>query len=143
MIIREIEWGSSEYGYAVALRNELLSIPIGGTVFNRDLRTEKEMVHVAAFSDDGHIVGTLMLRPESETQFHVNQVAVSPALRGNGIGHKLMEFAENLAIAKGVKRLVLDSRQNALHFYQTCGFVIAGEDFGRPTLRLTPMGKNL
>lgn len=141
MVIRELPWGSMDYAAAVALRNELLCLPVGATVFERDLREEKGSFHIAAFDDAGGMIGTLTLRPESETQFHVNQVATVPALRGNGIGHKLMAYAEEFARAKGARVLALDARMYTLPFYQSCGYAVCGEEFGRPDLRLVPMEK--
>ncbi|MEA4824509.1 MAG: GNAT family N-acetyltransferase [Clostridiaceae bacterium] len=141
MVIRELLWGSMDYAAAIAMRNELLCLPVGATVFERDLREEKDFFHIAAFDDTGNMIGTLMLRPESETQFHVNQVATLPALRGTGIGHALMTYAEDFARAKGVRILVLDARMYALHFYQSCGYTVYDEEFGRPELRLVPMRK--
>ena len=141
MEVRLIPWGRTEYQKMIILRNELLCMPVGGTVFGADLRAEKNYYSLLAYDDSGEAVGTLLLMPESETQVHVRQVATLPRVRGQGYGHALMAYAENLAREKGFKRMVLDARQNAKHFYEACGFTACGEDFGRPDLMLTPMEK--
>lgn len=143
MIIREIAWGSPDYAAAVFLRNDLLCLPVGASIFSSDLRQEKDSFHFAAFDAEGRMTGTLILAPDSDTQFHVRQVAVLPAMRGQGTGHALMAHAEAFARARGVRTLRLDARTNARRFYLACGFTVCGEPFGRVDLRLTPMQKQL
>ena len=143
MEVRQIPWGGMEYAKMIALRNELLCLPVGGCVFGADLRAEKDYYSFLAYDDAGEAVGTLLLMPESETQVHVRQVATLPRVRGQGYGHALMAAAEAFAREKGFVRMVLDSRQGAKHFYAACGFADCGEDFGRPDLRLTPMEKRI
>ncbi len=140
MEVRQIPWGGEEYEKMLELRSELLTPP-GWPRGRIDPTPEKDFYFFMAYDDAGEAVGTLMLMPESETQVHVRQVATRPRVRGQGYGHALMAAAEAFAREKGFKRMVLDSRQGARHFYSVCGFTVCGEDFGRPDLRLTPMDK--
>lgn len=144
MTIRQIEWGSSDYGRALVLRNDILSAPLGSTVFKRDLREEEAYLHYAAIADDGEVVGTLMLRPESDEQVHMQQVATSEKIRGTGIGRELVAFAHEDARKRGYKRIELDSREGAMRFYAHMGYKVCGETrWPRPDLPLTPMCREL
>ena len=140
MTIRQIEWGSSDYGRALILRHEILSAPRGSTVFKRDLREEAVYLHFAAIDDDGEVVGTLMLRPVSDELLHMQQVATSVKVRGTGIGRELVAFAHEEVRKRGYKRIELDSREGAMRFYPHLGYQVCGETVqAAPDLPLTPM----
>ncbi len=66
--------------------------------------------------------------PVSDEEYYIEHLAVLPERRGQGIGRQLMEFAENQARAKGLKRVVLDveiENEGAQRFYQRLGFQTA------------------
>jgi ribosomal protein S18 acetylase RimI-like enzyme len=71
---------------------------------------------------------TILIRqcqPVSDEEYYIEHLAVLPELRGQGIGKQLMEFAENQARAKGLKRLALDveiENEGARRFYKRLGF---------------------
>jgi len=75
---------------------------------------------------DGAAVGCVALIPqEHEGEYELSKMAVSPVLRGLGIGRKLIEYAVAEARAMGAKRLVLGSNTklaNAVHLYESVGF---------------------
>ncbi len=53
--------------------------------------------------------------------------AVEPACQNLGLGSRLMDFIENLAISNGKKQIVLDTSENALHligYYNKRGYEI-------------------
>jgi len=58
-------------------------------------------------------------------EYYIMHLAVLPERRGQGIGKQLMEFAENQAQAKGLKRMVLDvdvDNEKARRLYERLGF---------------------
>lgn len=143
MDIREITWGDGDYARAVVLRNDVLSLPRGRTIFDFDFKTEKTQLHFAAF-DGERVVGSLTLMPEDAGQCHMRQVAVDPAMRGTGIGKALVEYAESEAKRRGYTEITLDSRDGALGFYQRLGYRICGVPRKpAPDLTLTPMCRQL
>jgi ribosomal protein S18 acetylase RimI-like enzyme len=61
---------------------------------------------------------------------YIGQFAVSPELKRQGIGTKLMQHCEDFARAEGFEGLQLDTAKPALHlveWYQKQGYVIVGE----------------
>jgi len=52
----------------------------------------------------------------------VEAVYVRPEFEGAGIGSRLLEMLETVAVECGVKRLFLDSSLNAVGFYQYAGY---------------------
>ena len=70
-------------------------------------------------------VGCVALIPMSEGVYELSKMAVSPALRGLGIGRKLLEYAIEQAKVIGAKSLFLGSSKqlkNAVHLYEAVGF---------------------
>lgn len=57
------------------------------------------------------------------------RVAVLPAFRRRGIGHKLMRALESWAFEQGVNRVVLNAQESAIPFYKTIGYEITSPPF--------------
>ncbi|MCL1141596.1 GNAT family N-acetyltransferase [Shewanella gaetbuli] len=53
----------------------------------------------------------------------VDALFVEPDYLNLGIGRKMLNYLEQLALNKGVKQLTLESTLNAKAFYQACGFM--------------------
>jgi len=75
---------------------------------------------------DGAAVGCVALIPQAiDGEYELSKMAVSPGLRGLGIGRRLIEYAVAEARAMGATRLVLGSSTklpNAVHLYESVGF---------------------
>ncbi|WP_424952455.1 GNAT family N-acetyltransferase [Deinococcus sp.] len=74
---------------------------------------------------DGRSVGCVALRPSGEGEFEVSKMAVSPELRGQGIGRRLLTHAIEQARLLGARRLSLGSSTrlgSAVHLYERLGF---------------------
>ena len=71
---------------------------------------------VAAINN--RIVGTATLLND-----YIGTVFVDPEVQGRGIGSKLMETLENLAIQRKVKALKLHSSISAINFYEKLGYL--------------------
>jgi N-acetylglutamate synthase-like GNAT family acetyltransferase len=69
-------------------------------------------------------VGRLHLNSPEEAQ--VRYMAVDPAHQGSGLGRKILQALENRARSQGVKRIVLNSRANAVGFYARQGYETIG-----------------
>ena len=59
IVVRDIQWGTKEYEDELALRNEILRVPLGLNLYKQDLSQENTYWHVGAF-DGGRLVGTLL-----------------------------------------------------------------------------------
>jgi putative acetyltransferase len=85
---------------------------------------------------EGEAVGCVALIPMKDGVYELSKMAVSPKLRGMGIGRKLIEHAIAQAREIGAKSLFLGSSKklaNAVHLYESVGFQHV------PPERLPPM----
>jgi putative acetyltransferase len=74
---------------------------------------------------DGQAVGCVALIPTAEGVLELSKMAVSPAMRGLGIGRRLLAHAVEEARSLGAKSLFLGSNarlENAVHLYESIGF---------------------
>jgi len=89
---------------------------------NTILRKGGHIFMVHAGSDP---VGCVALIPMGDGVYELSKMAVSPQLRGLGIGRRLLAHAVAHARALGVKSLFLGSSTklpNAVHLYESVGF---------------------
>jgi len=74
---------------------------------------------------DGTTVGCVALIPMGEGVYELSKMAVSPVMRGQGIGRRVLEYAIAQARELGAKSLFLGSNsvlKNAVHLYESVGF---------------------
>ena len=74
---------------------------------------------------EGQIVGTFAYIKKGEGIYEFSKMAVSPALRGQGIGNKMMQFAIRFAEQHHWKKILLYSNtilENSIHLYRKYGF---------------------
>ena len=100
---------------------ETLSDP-DSTILNKGGR-----IYIA--DHDGHPIGCVALIPlhigADNGVYELSKMAVSPVLRGQGIGRRLIEYAVAEARALGATSLFLGSSsklKNAVHLYESIGF---------------------
>lgn len=127
IVVRPIAWGSKEYEDELALRNEILRVPLGLSLYEQDLSQENTYWHVGAF-DDGQLVGTLLFIDRGDGVTQMRQVAVKESYRRHGVGRKMVAFGEEMMKGKGFSTIVLDARKVALEFYLALGYEVASEE---------------
>ncbi|MGA7965451.1 MAG: GNAT family N-acetyltransferase [Gammaproteobacteria bacterium] len=123
--IRPVEDGELEAAWRVLAE---LRTHLSREDFDQALARQRE-THgyelIGAF-EDGNLVGVLGLR-EVHTfargkHLHVDDLVVSSNARGQGIGKRLIEYAERLARRRGMCQVFLDSRTGAMGFYERRGY---------------------
>jgi GNAT superfamily N-acetyltransferase len=70
-------------------------------------------------------VGCVALERMDGDVYELSKMAVTPHLRGQGVGRRLLEYAIEQARALGAKSLFLGSNtklENAVHLYESVGF---------------------
>lgn len=128
----EFKWvhpASPAYALAVALRHEVLRIPLGLAFTVEQLASESDSLHLAAFDEAGRILGCLMLTPREAGEVQMRQVAVKPDLQGTGLGRALVDEAERKARELGFTRMMLHARDTAIGFYGRLGYAPEGDRF--------------
>jgi N-acetylglutamate synthase-like GNAT family acetyltransferase len=81
--------------------------------------------HIFMVCAGDEAVGCVALIPMGDGVYELSKMAVSPTLRGLGIGRKLLEYAVAQARAIGSRSLFLGSStklKNAVHLYESIGF---------------------
>lgn len=77
------------------------------TVENLQTKAQDELGFAAFLGDE--LAGCVFIK-EKEGHFYLGKLAVAPAFEGQGIGRKLMEEAEQQAVARGKPELELQTR---------------------------------
>ena len=82
--------------------------------------------------DDGQLLAAIEVCPEEwSNRLMVTELVVTPPLRGQGWGRRLMDLAKRLAVEGGYRCLMLEtqsSNANAVDFYLSQGFTLIGFD---------------
>lgn len=125
MLIKQIKHNSKEYKQSVNLRNQILHLPLGLKLNEKDLQKEKSDIHVAVF-EKNKIIGILLLTPINKDTIRMRQVAIINQYQNRGIGSMLVKFAEKAAINNNFSKIILNSRSKAVNFYVKMGYQVLG-----------------
>jgi predicted GNAT family N-acyltransferase len=74
---------------------------------------------------DGRPVATGRL----EADGHIGRIAVVRPMRGKGLGSRVVAFLEDLARARGLRRVYLGAQVPAIPFYEKLGYRCYGAEF--------------
>jgi len=141
----QVEHDSGRFRDLVELRRRVLRIPLGLDFTARQLAEEKEDIHIAAYLD-GELVGCVLLRAVDGPHgavVQLRQMTVDPDYQGRGVGAKILAVAEELAVERGFRRIILHARETATRFYEKAGYVATGETFIEMTIPHRIMVKQL
>lgn len=128
LIIRLIEFGSQEYEEMIKLRTAVLREPLGLKFSEEELLSEGDQFLVAAFLDQ-KMVGCMALLPLDKKNLKMRQVAVNPEQQNQGIGTRLVSYAEEFAIKKGFCCIELHARKVSKKFYDDLAYDTLGDEF--------------
>ena len=142
MPLKLIDHGTKEYYQMVDLRYQVLRKPLGLEFSDDELEREKEDMLIGAFEDDD-MLGCCLLTKTDQDTVRLRQMAVKAGLQGKGIGRVLMQFAENLARDRGMKKIVMHARKTAIGFYEKQGYKVRGDEFKEVTIPHYEMEKEL
>ena len=67
-------------------------------------------------------VGRLQFNSEDEAQ--IRYMAVAHEFQGQGLGSQIISALEGVARRKGIQKIILSARENALQFYKNNGYEI-------------------
>jgi ribosomal protein S18 acetylase RimI-like enzyme len=80
---------------------------------------------------DGELAGQIRLQKYWNGYAYIDDIAVEPKYRGQGVGRALIEHAIKWAKAKGFPGMMLETQDNNVpgcHLYASCGFELRGFD---------------
>ena len=114
----------SEYNEYYRIRYEILRKPWNQPEKSTKDETELTSVHLLAKDETGKAVATGRMQFNSEEEAQIRSMAVIDEYQGNGIGSLLIDHLEKIALEKKIKRITLDSRENAVQFYIRNGYKV-------------------
>lgn len=92
-------------------------------------KSEQEIAFAVLEGD--RIVGCVFLRPEPPETLYIGKLAVLPDAQGKGVGKRLLMLAEEVARAKGLSGLRLETRIELTRnqsYFAALGFVKTAEN---------------
>ena len=116
---------SEEFKKYYNLRYEILRQPWGQPRGSERDEGEETSIHrmiIDKNSGDALAVGRLQFNSIHEAQ--IRYMAVADDLQGKGLGSQIISALEDVARGRGIQRIILSSRENALQFYKNNGYEI-------------------
>jgi GNAT superfamily N-acetyltransferase len=112
-----------DFEHYFALRYAVLRKPWGQPEGSERDKEEDSAIH-AFIKEDGRVLAVGRLQFVNDTDAQVRFMAVDPAQQGRGLGKAVLAFLEARAGEAGRGRVLLHARENAIPFYESCGYVI-------------------
>lgn len=123
--LKAIRYGSEEYEMTRALRNRIMRVPIGLSIYDQDYTFEVNSRIVGAF-DGGTMLGcSIVGKLNGETC--LDFLCIDERMQKTGIGSILLADVEAWAKEQGIPRLILEARVTARKFYEKHGYEAYGE----------------
>lgn len=138
-----IAHNSEDYREMIKLRHKILYAPWGLNFTPEQLDKETNDFHIVYKKSD-RILGCLVATIRSPTTVQFRQVAVDESVQRQGVGKRIVKFAENLVFEKGFKKIEIESRETAIAFYEKLDYTREGERFfkvGLPHFKVTKVIK--
>lgn len=142
LVIQTINTTSEYYPKTLELRDIVLRQPLGMSIQDDTLEGEHEAIHICALYNE-QVVGVLLLKTINEHTLQMKQVAVDESLRGQSVGRKMVEFAEQTALELGFTTIMLHARQVAVPFYEKMNYIGYDEPFTEVGIPHRKMKKHL
>ncbi len=142
MRLENIAYDSDGYRQACALREAVLRVPLGMKLREEDVAGEQTQMHCVVWDDDHRVIGTVTLKPLTETHIKLRQMAIAPEVQNQGFGATLVHFAEALARYHFFTSIECNARCYAQGFYERLGYRAEGEPFeevGIATVKMTKL----
>lgn len=128
MDIRIIQTGTKEYEEMINLRMKVLLDPIGIPRSYIHPEKEKNDILIATFTENKMTGCCILSKTDSET-LQLRQMAVDHQIQNTGLGRMIVLYAEETAIKRGYKKIMMHARDAVLDFYKKCGYSIVGKQF--------------
>lgn len=142
--VLEIVYGSSEYEWECVLRDELLRVPLGLSLYDEDLAAEAAYHHLGIFNSiSSDCVACLVAVPFDGGLFQLKQMVVKENWQKKGVGSRLLSEAEARLASYGARRFFLHARESATEFYRKHGYEPVGESFVEVTIPHIRMEKHI
>jgi predicted GNAT family N-acyltransferase len=116
--------GESEFEAYYALRWRILREPWGQPPGSEKDEFEDRAIHLAAWDDAGGLIGVGRVHRVGGDSGQIRYMAVDLGQRTHGVGKAILRELEVRAVAAGMQKIKLNSRQDAVPFYEKYGYQI-------------------
>ena len=82
--------------------------------------------HAVIFNGAGQALAAGRLHFNAPEEAQIRYMAVADAVRGQGLGRRIIMYLERIARTKGARTVVLNAREEAAGFYRTMGYQRVG-----------------
>lgn len=119
----------SDFEKYYQLRWEILRKPWDQPKGSEKDDAEATSIHAMVLDDADECVGVSRLQMNSPEEAQVRFMAVRDDQQGKGLGKMLMQYLEEKAKTSGAKKIILQSRENAVPFYLSIGYSVTEKTF--------------
>ena len=127
LVLKIVAHGGDAWDEVASLRFEVFVGEQGVPVELEMDELDAGALHLGAYFS-GVLVGTLRVIRRAD-DVKIGRVAVKKAMRGNGIGNAMMEWAIRFGRENGKKKAVVESQLPVIPFYERLGFRAFGDVF--------------
>lgn len=133
LFVEEFQYGSAAYRDACTLRHAFLRLPLGLELTAADTADDADQLHFGLFTKDDEgkqlLLGGCICKPVEGTinTMQFRQVVIDEAWRSRGLGYQLMLDTEKLLTQQSYSQFLLYAREEAVPFYEHCGYQQTGE----------------
>ena len=121
---------SDEFNLYYSLRYEVLRKPwFQPEGSERDVSDETSIHRMIIDELNGKAVAVGRLQFNSIEEAQIRYMAVSDDYQGMGYGSKIVKALDNIAQEKGSRKIILQSRENAVKFYEKNGYKIIEKSY--------------
>jgi predicted GNAT family N-acyltransferase len=111
------------------LRYEILRKPWNQPRQSTKDEWEDQSIHILMLDDNDGAIACGRLQLNSKEEGQIRSMSVKTDMQGRGLGKKIIEWLESKAKELQMKRIILDARENAVTFYESCGYKVIGESY--------------
>ena len=116
---------SKEFKKYYNLRYEILRKPWGQPLGSEKDKGEETSIHRMIIDEStGEVLAVGRLQFNSKDEAQIRYMAVADEFQGQGLGSQIISALEDVAWEKGSRKIILQSRKNALQFYKNNGYKI-------------------
>ena len=133
MVIRTPATESEREAY-YAFRWKILREPWNQPPGSEKDELEGEAFHLAAWDDEGKIMGVGRLHRVAGNRGQVRYMAVDRRIASHGVGRAILQELEAKAIESGILEITLNAREDAVQFYRHNGYQVL-KTFAHPLWR--------
>lgn len=99
----------------------------------------EDVAKYLAVKENGEVIGCGRFYKENETDYHIDNIAFSKAMRGKGMGRELVSALVTHCKQSGAQRVTVNAQSYAVAFYEKCGFAVCGCEYTDENRKNIPM----